>query len=149
MTYLRFKKLHEDAVIPEYKTSGAAGMDLHAIRDFNLMPGEIAVLETGLSVEVPEGYELQVRPRSGFATRGLTIVNSPGTIDSDYRGEVKVIATNVHPKNHNFLSLSVKIKKGDRIAQLVLARVHKLPIEEVDELSDTERGSGGFGSTGW
>lgn len=148
---LKFKKLSEDAVIPSYKTVGAAGMDIVATESVNVHPGEVAVIKTDLAVEIPEGYELQVRPRSGLATQGLTVVNSPGTIDSDYRGEIKVIVANLMRSRELSSVISpfcVSIKKGDRIAQLVLAKTPKLPIVEVTKLSDTDRGAGGLGSTG-
>lgn len=140
MHQLKFKKLHPDAVLPEYKTAGAAGMDICAVEYRTLQPGEAYAISTGLAVEIPDGYELQCRPRSGLALQGITVVNSPGTIDSDYRGEIKVILL-----SHN---AELLVTPGDRIAQLVLAKVERMPIVEVDQLSDTQRGEGGFGSTG-
>jgi dUTP pyrophosphatase len=107
-----------------------------------LAPGEIRLVSTGLLMELPEGVECQVRPRSGLALKhGITLPNSPGTIDPDYRGEVRIIMQNTGPK-------SVTLSRGERVAQLVFARFEALDVEEVDELSDTERGVGGFGSTG-
>lgn len=136
--------LEPGAALPEYKSAGAAGADLRARLDSPLVlaPGERSAVPTGLRVEIPEGYELQVRPRSGLALeKGLTCLNSPGTIDSDYRGEIKVILINLG-------AVSVKIHDGDRIAQLVLAPVSRARFQAVPALSGTARGSGGFGSTG-
>jgi len=132
--------------LPAYETSGSAGMDVRAAvpegRPVVLKPGERALVATGLSVAIPEGYEIQVRPRSGLAAKhGLTCLNTPGTIDSDYRGEIKVILINLGAE-------AFVIKRGERIAQLVLAPVTRLAWSEVEELGCTERGAGGFGSTG-
>lgn len=138
---LKIKKLASDARIPEYKTIESAGMDLCSNEEATLNPMEIKLISTGISLEIEKDYEAQVRPRSGIALKGITVVNSPGTIDSDYRGEVKVILMNLG-KNE------FKIMKGDRIAQLVIAKVEKAEIAEADELNSTERGAGGFGSTG-
>lgn len=139
---LKFKKLQEDAIIPEYKSSGAAGMDICSIEDFTLEPNEFRIAKTGLACAVDEGYEVQVRPRSGMACkRGITVINSPGTVDADYRGEVGVGLIN-HSEE------IVQICKGDRIAQLVVNKIEQPEIEVVSELDETERGSGGFGSTG-
>lgn len=137
-------KAEKGAVIPHYATEGAAGADISAYLSspVTLRPGEYKAIPTGLFMEIPEGYEVQVRPRSGLALKhGITVLNAPGTIDSDYRGEVKVILI-----NHS--SEAFTIQNGDRIAQIVVARVHRLPFVEVDDLSATERGEGGFGSTG-
>ena len=137
-------KAEKGAVIPHYATEGAAGADISAYLSapVTLRPGEYKAIPTGLFMEIPEGYEVQVRPRSGLALKhGITVLNAPGTIDSDYRGEVKVILI-----NHS--SEAFTIQDGDRIAQIVIARVHRLPFVEVDDLSATERGEGGFGSTG-
>lgn len=137
-------KAEKGAVIPHYATEGAAGADISAYLSapVTLRPGEYKAIPTGLFMEIPEGYEVQVRPRSGLALKhGITVLNAPGTIDSDYRGEVKVILI-----NHS--SEAFTIHNGDRIAQIVVARVHRLPFVEVDDLSATERGEGGFGSTG-
>ena len=133
-----------DLPLPAYQSAGAAGMDLRAAVEEPLVlaPGERAAAPTGLSIAVPEGFEAQVRPRSGFALRdGVTALNSPGTIDSDYRGEVKVILVN-HGRS------PVTIRRGDRIAQLVVAPVTRAEWLEVESLDETGRGSGGFGSTG-
>ncbi len=141
---LQIAKLRKDAAIPEYMTAGAAGMDLHAAIDepLTIVPGSWAAVGTGLAMRIPDGYEGQVRPRSGLAyRRGLTVLNAPGTIDSDYRGEVKVLLVN--------LSKEVTIiRSGDRIAQLVVAPVSRLQTVTVESLEETARGSGGFGSTG-
>ena len=137
-------KAEKGAVIPHYATEGAAGADISAYLSapVTLRPGEYKAIPTGLFMEIPEGYEVQVRPRSGLALKhGITVLNAPGTIDSDYRGEVKVILI-----NHS--SEAFTIQNGDRIAQIVVARVHRFPFVEVDDLSATERGEGGFGSTG-
>lgn len=142
MTTIKFKKLSPEAKLPEYKTPGAAGMDVCAVESAYLMPGQRVAVKTGLAVEIPAGWEIQVRPRSGLALKsGLTVLNTPGTVDSDFRGEVCVIVI-----NHG--STDVFIAKGDRIAQFVVARAEQAEIEEVPELSDTSRGAGGFGSTG-
>jgi len=136
----------EGLELPAYETSGSAGMDVRAAvpvaEPITLKPGARAMVPTGLSVAIPEGYEIQVRPRSGLAVRhGLTCLNTPGTIDSDYRGEIKVILINLG-------SEAFVIQRGERIAQLVLAPVTRLAWSEVDALDETARGSGGFGSTG-
>lgn len=134
----------EGAIIPEYKTSGAAGADVCAFlsEPVIIKSGEFAMIPTGLSFAIPEGYEIQVRPRSGLAAKnGVTVLNTPGTIDSDYRGEVKVILIN-HGKD------SFTVNNGDRIAQLIVAPVTQGVFEKTDELDSTERGEGGFGSTG-
>ena len=143
---VKFKRVHHEAIKPEYKTKGAACADLYAVFDdlfgyTYVYPNETAVIQTGLEVEVPEGYEMQVRARSGVAAQGVMLANGVGTIDSDYRGEVKVLLTNASPD-------VVKITSGQRIAQCCLKEVIKVEFEEVDELSDTERGGGGLGSTG-
>jgi dUTP pyrophosphatase len=136
----------EGLELPAYETSGSAGMDVRAAVPEDapviLAPGARAMVETGLSVAIPEGYEIQVRPRSGLAAKhGLTCLNTPGTIDSDYRGEIKVILINLGAE-------AFTIRRGERIAQLVLAPVTRLAWSEVEELGTTERGAGGFGSTG-
>ena len=127
---------------PAYATPGAAGMDVVAAKEVTLAPGERHAVATGFSVAIPDGYEIQVRPRSGLALKhGITVPNTPGTIDSDYRGELKVILL-----NHG--AEPFPIHRGDRIAQLVLAPVTRAAWEEVAELDETHRGAGGFGSTG-
>ena len=130
--------------LPAYATAGAAGLDLQAAvtEPMVIEPGARALVPTGLSIAVPEGFEAQVRPRSGLALKhGLTVPNSPGTIDSDYRGEVKVILANLGTE-------AVTIDRGMRIAQLVVARFERIAWRQVDSLDETARGSGGFGSTG-
>jgi len=127
---------------PAYATEGAAGMDVVAAEELTLAPGARAAVATGFAIAIPVGYEVQVRPRSGLALKhGVTCLNTPGTIDSDYRGEVKVILANLG--NEPFA-----IARGDRIAQLVPAVVQRATLSEVHELDDTARGAGGFGSTG-
>lgn len=130
--------------LPEYATPLSAGMDLKAniSEPFKLCPGERAIIPTGLFIELPEGYEAQVRPRSGLAAKyGVTVLNSPGTIDADYRGEIGVILVNL--SKNDFI-----IQPGERIAQMVVARYERVEWEEVRELGSTEREQGGFGSTG-
>lgn len=140
---VKIKKLHEDAVIPQYQTTGAAGFDFHAIEDMEIPTRKIVLVKTGLSMEIPEGYELQVRPRSGMSLKTkMRIANSPGTIDSDYRGEICIIMENMGMLG----ALPYDIKKGDRIAQGVICPVYQAIFVE-DELSETERGEKGFGST--
>lgn len=140
---IQIKKLHEDAQIPCYQTKGAAGFDLHACEETTLEPGGgRAMIGTGLCFAIEEGYEVQVRPRSGLAAKhGISLTNTPGTIDYDYRGEIRVLLIN-HGKE------PFVVQKGERIAQGVIQEVIQAQFLEVDELSDTERGSGGFGSTG-
>ena len=139
---LKIKKLKNEAQIPSYQTKEAAGFDLHSIEDAVLKPGERKLIGTGLAFEIEYGYEVQIRPRSGLAYKhGITVLNTPGTIDSDYRGEIKVLLIN-HSND------AFEIKKGDRIAQAVVAPVIQAEIVEVEELSETKRGEGGFGSTG-
>lgn len=132
------------AILPSYQTVGAAGADLCAYlpEPVVLAPGQRAMVPTGLSFAIPSGYEIQVRPRSGLAAKnGITVLNSPGTIDSDYRGEVKVILINLGTENFT-------ISHGDRIAQMVVAPVVQAQFQVVESLAATERGQGGFGSTG-
>ena len=133
---------NEDLPLPAYATDGAAGMDVVSAEDVTIAKGARHAVATGLSVAIPAGYEIQVRPRSGLALKhGITVANAPGTIDSDYRGEVKVILINLGQE-------PFAIRRGDRIAQLVLAQVTRASWLEVAELDETERGEGGFGSTG-
>ncbi|MDP6439068.1 MAG: dUTP diphosphatase [Candidatus Brocadiia bacterium] len=134
----------EDLPLPRYMSDGAAGMDLHAAveEELTLQPGEIRLVPTGLHIAVPRGYEAQVRPRSGLALRhGITLVNAPGTIDSDYRAEVGVILGNLGAE-------PFVVERGMRVAQMVIARALRAELVEVEELSETERNLGGFGSTG-
>ena len=145
MTILQIKKLHPQVQLPKYQTAGSAGLDLQAniSEPMVLKAGEIALVPTGLAIALQEGYEAQVRPRSGLALKnGITVLNSPGTIDSDYRGEISVILIN-HSKQ------DFTITCGLRIAQLVIAQYAVAKIIEVEELSATNRGEGGFGSTGY
>ena len=138
------KKLHPMAVIPKYMTELAAGMDICALLEEaqTLEPGQRTLIPTGLAFAIPEGFEVQVRPRSGLAIKhGIALVNSPGTIDADYRGEVRIILI-----NHGAESFT--INSGDRIAQLIVAPVFQADLIEVSELSETVRGEGGFGHTG-
>jgi len=135
---------HSNNPLPFYSTEHAAGMDLRAFltEPIVLKPMERALISTGLFIEVPEGYEAQVRPRSGLAIKnGITVLNSPGTIDADYRGEVKVILINLGYEPFT-------IQNGDRIAQMVIAKYEKIILNQVEQLSDTKRGDGGFGSSG-
>ena len=132
----------EGLPLPAYATSGAAGMDVVSAEDITIAPGARHPVATGLSMAIPQGYEIQVRPRSGLALKhGITVPNTPGTIDSDYRGELKVLLI-----NHG--TADFPIKRGERVAQLVLAPVVQASWQEVDELDATARGEGGFGSTG-
>lgn len=144
---VKFKRISDDfndIPLPEYSTEGSSGMDIRAAvkEDIVLYPMQIELIPTNLQVEIPEGFEIQVRPRSGLAIKnGIGVLNSPGTIDSDYRGEIKIILI-------NFSKQPFIIKRGDRIAQLVLSKYYKAEISLVDELKDTQRNSGGFGHTG-
>jgi dUTP pyrophosphatase len=142
-TLLEMRVVADEGIeLPAYKTAGAAGMDLCCAEDVSLEPMERRLVSTGLRIAIPEGYEGQVRPRSGLAIRhGLTMVNTPGTIDSDYRGEVGIILINLGQER-------VDLSKGERIAQLVICPVARAAVVRVDSLDETERGEGGFGSTG-
>jgi len=144
MIEVKFTKLGADVKTPEYATPQASGMDVFAIEDIALQPGEIKLAKTGLKVAVAEGLEVQVRPKSGLALKGLTVVNSPGTIDCDYRGEIGVILANIGKEE-------ITIAKDNKMAQLVVCPVEPgkyVQMEIVEELTDTDRGEGGFGSTG-
>ncbi len=144
MVKLLIKKIHKDILLPEYKTDGSSGMDLAANIEqmIKILPGEKKVIPTGISVAIPEQYEVQIRPRSGLAAKnGISVLNTPGTIDSDYRGEIKVILINLGKE-------IFQIKKNDRIAQIVVCPIIKAQLEEVESLPKTVRGKGGFGSTG-
>ncbi len=144
---IKVKRLSDDfldVLLPGYATPGSAGMDIRAAlkEDVILQPGKVELVPTNISVEIPLGYEIQVRPRSGLAANhSIGILNSPGTIDSDYRGEVKIIIM-------NFGKEDFKISKGDRIAQLIVSKVYTAKIEEVKDLNSSHRGEGGFGHTG-
>ena len=144
MIKVQIKKLDPKAKIPEYKTEGASGVDIMALLEnkITLDPGESKIIPTGLSIAFPDDLEVQIRPRSGLAAKSnVSVLNTPGTIDSDYRGEIKVIIYN--HGDENFL-----ISNGDRIAQMILTPVLKMELEEVNNLPESIRGKGGFGSTG-
>jgi len=139
---VRFKRMHPQAILPAYAHPGDAGMDLCACEERVLAPGRTALVRTGLVMELPDGFEAQVRPRSGLALRhGLTLLNTPGTIDAGYRGEIGVILI-----NHG--AEPFQVAPGMRIAQMVIAPVLRAHIEEAETLNETPRGTGGFGSTG-
>ncbi len=139
---LRFKRVHPDAELPAYARPGDAGMDLRSVEDVVVPRFGRALVKTGLVMALPPGYEAQVRPRSGLALKhGVTVLNTPGTIDSGYRGEIGVILA-------NFGDSDFRVAKGDRIAQLVAAPVTQADIVETDVVDETDRGAGGFGSTG-
>lgn len=140
---LKVKKLHPDAIIPKYATAGAAAFDLCAVNSGRVMPGLNAIVETGLAFEIPEGYVMLVFSRSGHGfNNNVRLSNCVGVIDSDYRGEVKAKLT------CDGRCVGIEFKKGDRIAQAVIVPIPQVELEEVDDLSSTERGEGGFGSTG-
>lgn len=145
MITVKFKKLHIDAVFPEYKTPGAAGADLRSIEDVEIPSSQWRLIKLGFAMALPQGYEAQVRPRSGLAMQhGVTVLNSPGTVDCDYRGEMKVMLVNHGPN-------TFYVNKGDRIAQMVVSSVVdglNLMPQTVQTLDATARGTGGFGSTG-
>lgn len=140
---LPIKKLDPEIELPTYAYEGDAGLDLRANEDITLLPLERKLISTGIAIAVPEGYAGFVQPRSGSALKlGLSMPNTPGLIDSHYRGELKVVAVNLDPKS------AIRIKKGERIAQLVIQEVPVVTLVEVDELDETDRGTGGFGSSG-
>jgi dUTP pyrophosphatase len=144
MVQVRFKKVRPGAVSPRYMSGGAAGLDLASAADgpVRIEPGARVAVPTGLAFEIPAGFEGQVRPRSGLArSKGVTVLNAPGTIDSDYRGEVTILLVNLGQEAHI-------IEPGDRVAQLIIAPVISAELEEASELGRTERGGGGFGHTG-
>ena len=139
---LGFKRIHPDATLPAYAHSGDAGMDVRSVADVSIPAGARALVPTGLVAIIPPGYEIQVRPRSGLALKhGVTVLNAPGTVDSGYRGEIGVILANLG-------ETEFRVAKGDRIAQLVVAPVTQAAIVEAAEVDETDRGAGGFGSTG-
>ena len=139
---LKFKRIHPDATLPSYAHPGDAGMDVRSVDDLVIAPGSRALVHTGLVMMLPPGYEAQVRPRSGLALKkGVSVLNTPGTIDEGYRGEVGVILV-------NFGEEDFSVAKGDKIAQIVVAPVTVAEIIEADEVDETQRGEGGFGSTG-
>jgi len=142
MIKVKIKKIKDNAIIPKYAHQGDAGVDLYSTEDYILKSGERILVSTGIKIAVPEGYEAQVRPKSGLAVKhGISICNTPGTVDAGYRGEVGVIVINHNNENFN-------IEKGKKIAQMVFNKVEEAEFEEVDELEETTRGEGGFGSTG-
>ena len=144
MTEILIKRLSKNISLPKYETAGSSGMDLAAnIEDkIEIAPGKTAIIPTGLSVSIPKNFEIQIRPRSGLAAKNkISVLNTPGTIDADYRGELKVILINL--SDNAFI-----IEKGLRIAQMVLCPVIKATLKEVEIMEETKRGSGGFGSTG-
>jgi len=144
MVKVLIKKIDTSVKLPSYETNGASGMDLMAYieKPINLEPGKSCLVPTGLSVAFPKEYEIQIRPRSGLAAKNnISVLNTPGTIDSDYRGEIKIILFN--HGNENFI-----INNNDRVAQMVLTPIIKMELEETNELPETIRGEGGFGSTG-
>jgi dUTP pyrophosphatase len=135
-------EVENNDLIPKYQTQGAAGCDLYASGDYTIKPGRRGIISTGLKIELPPGFEAQVRPRSGLAAKyGITVLNTPGTVDEDYRGEIKVILLNTGDEEFS-------ISKGDRIAQLVFSRVFRGIFQPTESLSSTDRGNAGFGSTG-
>ena len=143
MVKLLIKKLHKNIILPEYKTDGSSGMDLMANveQTVKILPGEKKIISTGIIVAIPEQYEIQIRPRSGLAAKnGISILNTPGTIDSDYRGEIKIILINLG-------KYTFEINKNDRIAQMIVCPIIKVELKEVESLPETVRGEGGFGST--
>ena len=144
MTEILIKRLSKDVALPKYETEGSSGLDLAAYIDkqIKILPGKSEIIPTGLAVAIPKNFEIQIRPRSGLAAKSqISVLNTPGTIDADYRGELKVILINL--SNKVFV-----VEKGLRIAQMVLCPVVKATLKEVAELENTERGSGGLGSTG-
>ena len=141
-TKVQITKTKDNAKIPIYAHKGDAGMDLYSTEDYNIKPGERVLVSTGIKIALPNGFEAQVRSKSGLALKhGLTVLNAPGTIDSEYRGEVGVIAINLGQEDY-------EVKAGEKIAQLVIKSVCEAELEELDNLDDTTRGDGGFGSTG-
>ena len=144
MVKILVKKFNKNIKLPTYKTSGSSGMDLvaHVKGKINIKPGKIAIIPTGIAIAIPINYEIQIRPRSGLAAKkGISVLNTPGTIDSDYRGEIKIILINSSKK-------SFVVKSGDRVAQMILSPVAKGKFKKVKILPRTIRGKGGFGSTG-
>ena len=144
MVKILVKKFDKNIKLPAYKTSGSSGMDLvaHTKSKINIKPGKIAIIPTGIAVAIPKNYEIQIRPRSGLAAKkGISVLNTPGTVDSDYRGEIKIILINLSKK-------SFVVKSGDRVAQMILCPVARGKLKEVKYLPRTTRGKGGFGSTG-
>ena len=144
MIKILVKKFDKNIKLPSYETSGSSGMDLvaHMKNKINISPGQTAIVPTGIAIAIPKNYEIQIRPRSGLAAKkGISVLNTPGTVDSDYRGEIKIILINLGKK-------SFVVKSGDRVAQMILCPVAKGKLWEVKNLPKTVRGKGGFGSTG-
>ena len=144
MTKKLIKRLSKEVSLPKYETSGSSGMDLAAYIDsnINIDPGQTAIIPTGLALSIPKGFEVQIRPRSGLAAKQkISVLNTPGTIDADYRGEIKIILINLGQE-------SFRVEKGLRVAQMVVCPIVQAQLKEVDDLSETERGKSGFGSTG-
>ena len=144
MTKILIKRLSKEVSLPKYETNGSSGMDLAANinANINIDPGKTAIIPTGFSLSIPKGFEVQIRPRSGLAAqKKISVLNTPGTIDADYRGEIKVILINLGQETFT-------VEKGLRIAQMVVCPIVQAQLKEVDDLSETERGKGGFGSTG-
>ena len=144
MVKILVKKIYKNIKLPAYKTSGSSGMDLLAYikKKITINPNKTAIVPTGIALAIPKNYEIQIRPRSGLAAKkGISVLNTPGTIDSDYRGEIKIILVNLGQN-------SFEVKSGDRIAQMVLCPIAKTQFKEVKTLPNTIRGKGGFGSTG-
>lgn len=138
----KITKLRSDAILPQRAHPTDAGVDLHCVDDFTLLVGEHALITTGVAIEIPAGYEAQIRPRSGLALKhGVTVLNSPGTIDASYRGEIGVILKNLDNEPHSF-------RRGDKIAQMVVNKIELVDFIEVDALTKSDRGINGFGSTG-
>ena len=144
MTEILIKRLSKNIILPKYETSGSSGLDLSANikTSVKIEPGETTIIPTGISVSIPKNFEIQIRPRSGLAAKNqISVLNTPGTIDADYRGEIKVILINLSKE-------TFVVENGARIAQMVVCPVIKAKLKEVDSLENTSRGSGGFGSTG-
>ncbi len=144
MTEILIKRLSKDVILPKYETEGSSGMDLAANieKTIEIKPGKTAIIPTGIAISIPLNFEIQIRPRSGLAAKDqITVINTPGTVDADYRGELKVILINLGNK-------SFFVEKGLRIAQMVLCPIVQAKLREVNKLDNTQRGSGGFGSTG-
>ncbi|GAA8048497.1 dUTP diphosphatase [Helicobacter pylori] len=139
---IKIQKIHPNALIPKYQTEGSSGFDLHAVEEVTIKPHSVGLVKIGICLSLEAGYELQVRTRSGLAlNHQVMVLNSPGTVDNDYRGEIKVILANLSDKDF-------KVQVGDRIAQGVVQKTYKAEFIECERLDETSRGSGGFGSTG-
>lgn len=139
---IKIQKINESAIIPEYAHEDDAGMDVYSTKNYMLLPNHRILVGTGLKIEIPKGYEMQIRPKSGLALRnGITLLNTPGTVDASYTGETGVILINHSSKPY-------KIEKGQKIAQIVFSKVERVKFSEADQIKTTKRGEGGFGSTG-